>query len=1057
MTDDGMKVCQACGRENAVGAGVCAFCGERFVRSGYEASVEAGLRRLESEKLKFLSTGSVFSKFDPETVAAFEPQIPPHERDANDAMHDDFLRDAILSDDIDLDKTTAFDKGTSSDLSVQSVATVTDVEDPDSEDASAVFVAGDCISHDSLSDSEIREAVLDDSPSEIIKQSSFSTLNFAAIRNFSLSDMGIPSESSMDTESSMAAETGHVADHDDLEGEETHAIASDAVPVTIAEMCQSLGSDVPPPPPPPLLGMQRGPKDDSAVQEISFDGVEVVDPHDHSEKALELVDDDVEQFDETLDHSDKALELVDDDVEQFDDIGVRYDGDSAQDGDSASTLDTGATAARVRAELKAQQAAKTVRADAIEEIQTHELQAPSADIARAKILKYATSAPRGDINAGGEDSDSAITAIEKLKQIGVFEPVRHAEVNRSISSARAQNAIDDIDQIIPPSKVEFDANPSSEINAVASQDVLSIPESDIASTAFDDDNEDKTYNQSPDAIDEIKYAAMLASAAKEVKAKTEHEPEVLPTSGVFDLDLDNRETMPIDVAPDLDMLKTAHSKARRKTEVDLPAAQEAMANEGESTTVSALWIVLIVVLLGLIGVLLYLMGVFSFISPSLAPSATPIQVKIQSEAVEPTPLAIRQSIARASFQMQMITDPDVWLDGWVEQKISTLGARERQPILSMARDIHPKEWMHWKPSIEDAISMGNFESARDMLYDARQTADMSAEQLVEWNALFYRSFAEDSHFIQPAQAITEKDCDEIAPLGGGSTVTLKLRSHGTNIAAFKPHQTRLQSNYRAEIAAWRLCELLDCAFEVPWNREVKVEKAVFYKLYDRSKSSKKEAYRKDLKDLSWQTSDGKTYVYGTLKDWVAKFTRFPIEYESLWKPWLSQSNFVESFPPLRDGLKPLRTLPHTKKLYDDILALAPNLDTKTLARQISEVLTFDFLIGNWDRYSGVKTWWGVNCQFANDKIVSIDNGASFPAYSNENVRDRFMKSERFSAHFITRLRMLDKDETKKLLFPNATEFEEKRFEQFWSQRVAVLERIDKLSEEYGVERVLSFD
>ena len=68
-----------------------------------------------------------------------------------------------------------------------------------------------------------------------------------------------------------------------------------------------------------------------------------------------------------------------------------------------------------------------------------------------------------------------------------------------------------------------------------------------------------------------------------------------------------------------------------------------------------------------------------------------------------------------------------------------------------------------------------------------------------------------------------------------------------------------------------------------------------------------------------------------------------------------------------------------------------------------------------------------------------------------------MKSERFSAHFITRLRMLDKDETKKLLFPNATEFEEKRFEQFWSQRVDVLERIDKLSEEYGVERVLSFD
>ena len=118
---------------------------------------------------------------------------------------------------------------------------------------------------------------------------------------------------------------------------------------------------------------------------------------------------------------------------------------------------------------------------------------------------------------------------------------------------------------------------------------------------------------------------------------------------------------------------------------------------------------------------------------------------------------------------------------------------------------------------------------------------------------------------------------------------------------------------------------------------------------------------------------------------------------------------------------------------------------------------FDYLIGNWDRFSGVPEWAGVNCQFKDNKIVSIDNGASFPAYSNEKVYERFMMTERFSLHMIDSLRALDKAQTFKLLFPDASKYETEAFEQFWKQRSALLTRIDSLSQTYGSKRVLSFE
>ena len=73
MAEVEMKKCNAGGAEAVASSTVCAFCGNQFARTSYEASVDAGLRRLEQEKLAFLKGEGVISKFDPENLTAFAP------------------------------------------------------------------------------------------------------------------------------------------------------------------------------------------------------------------------------------------------------------------------------------------------------------------------------------------------------------------------------------------------------------------------------------------------------------------------------------------------------------------------------------------------------------------------------------------------------------------------------------------------------------------------------------------------------------------------------------------------------------------------------------------------------------------------------------------------------------------------------------------------------------------------------------------------------------------------------------------------------------------------
>ena len=651
-----------------------------------------------------------------------------------------------------------------------------------------------------------------------------------------------------------------------------------------------------------------------------------------------------------------------------------------------------------------------------------EQKSATSTVPKAQILRPANSRPL-------EREKAPDSAMDKLKQQGLFNPLpSHAEVSNSIQS------LQNINDVLPPSDVrawngQFGENSDS--------DIL-----------------DETIRRDPDDDDDEGFQNVLR-LARAVQMYCP-DPQILPTSQADNPEMDGRETIPIDIA-DIPMSayqtpKAEHVKSAHEVALDQPTY---VIKESNRKYV-AWWCFFVFVLICGIGYLLYIMGALAWIHPMMDPYR-PIEATVTSASGEPELIfaeEIRAAVDEASQKVDEAVQLEKWLPEWIETQINQQTSPEGCiPYIEMALAVFPDHPDYTRKLLELSMDAGQFGSARQIWKTIPETIRNNSEM----NSLRYRMFAEDPHFLPPIAKLNENEtfCDEIAPLGGGSTLTFKLRLNGENVGAFKPLQKRKQSNYRAEIAAWRLCELLECDFSIPWNRPIRIEHSEFMRLYDRTKSSKKSAYRKEFSDLEWTKEDGQTWLYGTLKDWVPDFTRFPIEMKSLWQPWLSQNNYIEEYKPLAEALSPLAKNQYTQKLLPVILGQSPELTTKQLAAQISEVLVFDFLVGNWDRFSGVPSWWGVNSQFKDGRIVSIDNGAAFPSYSNDKVFERYMMTERFSAHFIEALQNLDKDQTLKLLFPDATEREIKCFEQFWKQREAVLTRIKQLSEKYDKDKVLS--
>jgi hypothetical protein len=376
-----------------------------------------------------------------------------------------------------------------------------------------------------------------------------------------------------------------------------------------------------------------------------------------------------------------------------------------------------------------------------------------------------------------------------------------------------------------------------------------------------------------------------------------------------------------------------------------------------------------------------------------------------------------------------------------------------------------------------ALRARDLPTARAQAWAAAEAADTSTDPDAPalrqaFMQLWYESFAQDPVFFPPTLLTLEEgdEGDKITKLAvmsrEGTSILFKAKRGDTTVGVLKPMQRLWLSNYRGEIAAYRLCPLIHCGFTMPHNQEARIHKATFNRIHAEDKDWMENRKGKGIV-LVWFKDDGKEYLYGTYKSWEPGFALFPIEDSALWEDTLK----VDGTPletlqdmPFTTFMKPF-SKKHEKK-YKGILERANGVTTMAFLRQLSNLHVYDALTNNWDRYTG-QPYPGLNCQFNHGQFVSIDNGATFQNkkdqkdhadyYSNAGRRMR-TRIGRYSRSTINALRWMDDEAVRALLFPPSPHHtdEDERFELFIERRDAILKHVDKLIATHGEDKVLVF-
>jgi hypothetical protein len=248
---------------------------------------------------------------------------------------------------------------------------------------------------------------------------------------------------------------------------------------------------------------------------------------------------------------------------------------------------------------------------------------------------------------------------------------------------------------------------------------------------------------------------------------------------------------------------------------------------------------------------------------------------------------------------------------------------------------------------------------------------------------------------------------------GSTSVNFHLRLAGDIDAAWKPRTSTHGETYRAEIAAYRLNRMLGLS---------RVPPAV-------SRSVPRSALH--LAPTSPVIAERDLTVRGAAIYWVPvlrdSLIDRPREIER-WSSWLRQGREVPA-------------------------------DQRTRAEEISTLLVFDFLTGNWDRWSGAN----VPMDAAGHLIYRDNNGAfeePFVLGLMQNGMAWLRRSQRFSASVIARARALTDASIREEMAldgdPAHPPLTEAQRRSLLRRRDALLVYIDGLIRRHGESAVLAF-
>ena len=228
-----------------------------------------------------------------------------------------------------------------------------------------------------------------------------------------------------------------------------------------------------------------------------------------------------------------------------------------------------------------------------------------------------------------------------------------------------------------------------------------------------------------------------------------------------------------------------------------------------------------------------------------------------------------------------------------------------------------------------------------------------------------------------ASASTSDDDDYLSALPkvakgiGHTSVVFKLELSTGKKAAFKPASRRGPLRYKGEIAARRL----GVALALP-----NVPRAFFRAMDAKALATAAANGPPEAAELlSKEAIVRGDVVKGALMPWIDGLTLLALEREPLasqWKVWLRKGEAIPD-------------------------------DQRALAAQISTLIAFDFVTGNWDRWSGGN----VGIDKASGTLLFIDNDGAFfdvpPTDALQKNKRLLQGVDRFSKSFVTHLRALD--------------------------------------------------
>ncbi|WP_156864988.1 hypothetical protein [Pajaroellobacter abortibovis] len=194
--------------------------------------------------------------------------------------------------------------------------------------------------------------------------------------------------------------------------------------------------------------------------------------------------------------------------------------------------------------------------------------------------------------------------------------------------------------------------------------------------------------------------------------------------------------------------------------------------------------------------------------------------------------------------------------------------------------------------------------------------------------------------------------------------------------AYKPFTTQMRTRYRNEVAAYRLARALGL-LNVPSASTVCFDKGKLRAIINFGREARRKRFDQEVR------SETKGKTWGALMRWISPYQTFSLK-EAQWKPWLKKGGEVPS-------------------------------SSRSLAVQLSTLLVFDVLIGNWDRWSGNN----LGLYPPTQMLLYIDHDGAF-FYPEppllQKTRKKFQDVDRFSRGLIEAIRvLLDQDNQEKLI------------------------------------------